>query len=87
MTRKRKKPQRTADSLGIPKGHNSLFRNTWRGMFLEERFRRRVPVVEVVLRTSKTVVPRDQRKEYVLVYGELFDISHTFTICFCSSIV
>ena len=43
--------------------------------------------MEVVLRTTKTVVPRDERKEYVLIYGELFDISHLlaqdFAIALC----
>ena len=71
MTRKRKKPiNKTGDHLGVAKGPISPSRSTWRGMFLDERFRRRLPVVEIALRSSKTLVPLSERKEYILIYGE-----------------
>lgn len=70
MTRKRKKPKRSLNSLRVSSGPLPPLRSTWRGMFLDEKFRRRLPVVEVVLRSSKTSTPLAQRKEYILVYGE-----------------
>ena len=40
--------------------------NSWMVMFVPEIVRKRLPKVEVVLRSCKSVVPIEQRKEYVI---------------------
>lgn len=40
--------------------------NTWLGMYFPNQIRERLPNVEVILRSSKTGIPLEDRKEYIV---------------------